>query len=122
MSAANSPPWNHLVRNLLCGLHLIIGVGVCWTVAAQGGPSTIGQWSSVQAWPYRAIHSQLLPTGKVLFWDSYENADVPQLSDPATRTVSPAARAGPNAASPSLQYVGSMASAEGNTYENSFQN
>jgi len=38
----------------------------------------------------------LLPTGKVLFWDSYENADFPQLWDPATATVSPAARAGYN--------------------------
>ena len=31
-----------------------------------------------------------------MFWDSYENADFPQLWDPATATVSPAARAGYN--------------------------
>ncbi|HEV2826348.1 MAG TPA: galactose oxidase-like domain-containing protein, partial [Pyrinomonadaceae bacterium] len=85
------------VRTLSCGLFLIvIGVAVCWTVAAQGGPSTMGQWSSVQAWPYRAIHAQLLPTGKVMFWDSYEYADFPQLWDPATATITPASPSGYN--------------------------
>jgi len=38
----------------------------------------------------------MLPTGKVLFWDSYANADNPQLWDPTTGAVSAAARAGYN--------------------------
>jgi hypothetical protein len=82
---------------LLSSLFVVLIVGaVCPAVNAQAPPSVAGQWSSVQAWPYRAIHAQLLPNGKVLFWDSYENADFPQLWDPATGTVTPAARAGYN--------------------------
>src|SRR5712691_4563239 len=89
--------WNTLVKTLLCGLLLIIlGVGVCPTVAAQGGPSTVGQWSSVQAWPYRAIHAQMLPSSKVMYWDSYANADYPQLWDPTTGTTTSGAQAGYN--------------------------
>src|SRR5438132_1468220 len=30
--------------------------------------ATIGQWSSVMTWPYIAVHAQVLPTGKVLWW------------------------------------------------------
>ena len=48
------------------------------------------------AWPYRAIHAALLPTNKVLFWDSYEKADNPQLWDWATNTISAATKAGYN--------------------------
>jgi hypothetical protein len=38
----------------------------------------------------------MLPTGKVMFWDSYAVADHPQLWDPATSSVSAAAQAGFN--------------------------
>ncbi len=75
---------------------LVSALGLCPKVNAQGGPSTVGQWSTVQTWPYRAIHSQMLPTGKVMFWDSYAVADHPQLWDPNTGTVTPAAQAGYN--------------------------
>jgi len=30
-------------------------VGICPEAYAQSGPSTVGQWSSVQTWPYRAV-------------------------------------------------------------------
>jgi hypothetical protein len=63
---------------------------------ASAQPSVAGQWSTPQTLPYRPIHAQVLPTGKVLFWDSYANADFPQLWDPATGTVTPAAQAGYN--------------------------
>ena len=69
------------------------------TLAFQ--PATVltqvaGEWSAVMAWPYRAIHAALLPTSKVLFWDSYEKADNPQLWDWATNTISAATKAGYN--------------------------
>jgi len=38
----------------------------------------------------------MLPTGKVMFWDSYANADKPRLWDPATNTITSAAQAGYN--------------------------
>jgi galactose oxidase len=63
---------------------------------ADAQPSSVGQWSAVQTWPYRAIHAQMLPTGKVMFWDSYANADYPQLWDPATGSFTPATRSGYN--------------------------
>src|SRR5439155_16539354 len=55
-----------------------------------------GQWSTVQTWPYNPKHAQMLPTGKVMFWDSYENADNPQLWDPTTNTITAAAKAAYN--------------------------
>ena len=59
-------------------------------------PSSVGQWSAVQTWPKRAIQAQLLPTGRVLFWDSYSNADQPATWDPATGTTTPLATPGYN--------------------------
>jgi hypothetical protein len=55
-----------------------------------------GEWSAVMLWPYRAIHAALLPTSKVLFWDSYDRADNPQFWDWATNTISAATKAGYN--------------------------
>src|SRR5438552_14293435 len=70
------------------------GISVCPSVNAQ--PSAVGQWSAVQTWPYRPIHAQMLPTGKVMYWDSYSVADHPQLWDPATGSTSVATPAGYN--------------------------
>ena len=49
--------------------------------------SVVGQWTSLQQWPYIAGHSHLLPTGKLLFWPTYSLGDNPQLWDPATNSV-----------------------------------
>src|SRR5215813_4376098 len=65
---------------------------LCKPLNAQ--PSVVGQWSAVQTWPYRAIHAHVLPTGNVMFWDSYSNADHAQLWDPVANTMTPAAQAG----------------------------
>ncbi|MDQ3665648.1 MAG: fibronectin type III domain-containing protein, partial [Acidobacteriota bacterium] len=86
-------PWARVV--LPCFLSIVaVGIGTCLPVNAQS--STVGQWSSVQTWPYRAIHTQMLPTGKVIFWDSYQNADNPHLWDPTTDSITPATPAGYN--------------------------
>lgn len=52
---------------------------------AQQPPSEIGQWSASQAWPDVAVHSALLPDGKV-FWFPY--TDKARIWDPATNTHS----------------------------------
>jgi PA14 domain/Domain of unknown function (DUF1929)/Gylcosyl hydrolase family 115 C-terminal domain/Fibronectin type III domain len=65
----------------------------------RGAPdprATVGEWSATRPWPYKAIHMHMLPTGKVLYYSSYENADDPQLWDPATETFVDATHAGYN--------------------------
>src|SRR5205814_6882658 len=55
--------------------------------------NVVGQWSPVLTWPYEAIHAQVLPTGKVMFWT---RADHSQLWDPASNTVTSTAASGAN--------------------------
>jgi galactose oxidase len=71
---------------------LLLTFGISATASAQGDPSVVGQWSSVMIWPQEAIHMQLLPTGKIMFWGPYP-IDTPQIWDPATSTATPAATA-----------------------------
>jgi hypothetical protein len=48
--------------------------------AQAPGPDVVGQWSGVTSWPIVAVHMQMLPTGKVMF---YPYGDGPRLWDPA---------------------------------------
>ena len=75
---------------------LIVAMATLALQPANVLTQSAGEWSAVMAWPYRAIHTALLPTNKVLFWDSYEKADNPQLWDWATNTISTATKAGYN--------------------------
>src|SRR3954466_15318840 len=56
----------------------------------------VGEYSAKMPAPYRPVHAMLLPSGKVMFWDSYANADNAQVWDPATGQISPLAKAGYN--------------------------
>ena len=50
-------------------------------------PSEIGEWGAVFPFPTLPIHSHLLPSGKVLFWDRHDVPDVdghPRQWDPAS--------------------------------------
>ena len=47
-------------------------------------PATVGQWSAPVTWPYLAVHAHVLPSGKVLWWPSFDNGDNPTQWDPAT--------------------------------------
>jgi galactose oxidase len=64
--------------------------------ASAQDPDTVGQFSSVMTWPYKACHAHLLPTGKVLWWPTFENGDNPMLWNPQTNTNTPATHAGAN--------------------------
>src|SRR6266576_2607880 len=64
-------------------------------VSAQD-PATVGQFSSVMPWPYKAVHAHLLPTGKVLWWPSFAAGDNPTLWNPSTNTNTAVTRAGAN--------------------------
>jgi len=50
-----------------------------------------GQWTSLATWPTRAVHSTLLPDGRVFFVSYYDESLHPNIWDPATNTFSPAA-------------------------------
>src|SRR6266566_414896 len=54
--------------------------------ASAQGPGTVGQFSSVMTWPYKAVHAHVLPTGKVLYWGHYVGGPSPQLCNPSTIT------------------------------------
>ena len=54
--------------------------------ASAQDPATVGQFSSVMTWPYKAVHAQLLPTGKVLWWPAFAQGDNPILWNPSTNT------------------------------------
>src|SRR5919198_6351032 len=56
------------------------------SAAHAQGPATIGQFSPVMTWPFKAVHANLLPTGKVLWWPSFDNGDNPTIWDPSTNT------------------------------------
>ena len=66
-------------------------IGVCSALAQD--PATVGQWSSVMTWPRIAIHTHVLPTGKVLYWSRGGTAT---LWDPATNTNIAASNPGPD--------------------------
>ena len=64
--------------------------------ASAQDPATVGQFSSVTTWPYKATHAHLLPTGKVLWWPSFDAGDNPTLWDPSTNTNTAVTHAGAN--------------------------
>src|SRR6266480_943790 len=66
------------------------------SVSLAQDPATVGQWSSVMSWPYLAVHAHVLPTGKVLWWPSFNLGDNPQLWDPTTNMLTAGPKAGAN--------------------------
>ena len=56
------------------------------TVSNANSPDRVGQWSARTNWPLVAVHMSLLPNGKVLMWDGWEDSVVQYLWDPATQT------------------------------------
>jgi Domain of unknown function (DUF1929)/Fibronectin type III domain/Galactose oxidase, central domain len=68
------------------------------TVSSAGAqdPAIVGQFSPVMTWPYKAVHANLLPTGKVLWWPSFGNGDRPTIWDPSTNTNTAVAQSGAN--------------------------
>src|SRR5215510_6369549 len=56
---------------------------LCWlsamafAPAQAAGPSTVGQWSPVYAWPNVAIHLHVLPDGRILTFADDDNPNYP---------------------------------------------
>jgi galactose oxidase-like protein/carboxypeptidase family protein len=54
--------------------------------------SAVGQWTAVQTWPTRAIHTTLLPDGRVFFVSFYSESLQPHIWDPASNGFSATAQ------------------------------
>jgi galactose oxidase len=87
-------------------LHLGMAVaGLSVLLAAAGGlrpqraaaqstdPAVVGQWGALMTWPIVAVHTHVLPTGKVMF---YPYGDDARLWDPVTTSITALPRAGFN--------------------------
>ncbi|HEV2988945.1 MAG TPA: carboxypeptidase regulatory-like domain-containing protein [Candidatus Angelobacter sp.] len=72
----------------LCVFGLLLGFFPAYCSAQA---ATQGQWSALETWPTRAIHTSLLPDGRVLFFSYYDEALQPNIWDPATDTFAPTA-------------------------------
>jgi galactose oxidase len=84
-----------------CRLLVLYGVAallLLWTpqAAQAADPAVEGQYAATKPAPFRAMHAHMLPTGKVMFWDAYDQADHAQLWDPSSESFTPAAQAGYN--------------------------
>src|ERR1043166_2614994 len=49
--------------------------------ALAQNPSVVGQWGSLTPWPSVSIHTHVLNTGQIVFWDY---VDAPRTWDPVT--------------------------------------
>src|SRR5438477_701772 len=85
-------PTDRLVRCFLFGAFL----SILSSVSVAQDPATVGQWSARTQWPYKAVHAAFLPTGKVLWWPSFDYGDNPYLWDPATNTNTALPQVGAN--------------------------
>src|SRR6266403_1966059 len=77
-------------------LSLLISLFFAASSLRAQDPSTVGQFSPVMTWPYMAVHTHVLPTGKALWWPPFDDGDNPTLWDPSTNTNTPATHAGAN--------------------------
>ncbi len=85
-------------------------------------PAVLGKWGAVQPLPIIAIHSVLLPSGRIICWDRSSNGaydPVPRLLDPVSWTVTTTAN--PNAeffcSAMTLRHDGKMLQAGGHFSE-----
>jgi len=59
---------------LLANGRLMIAVGVfsmAYVAPLHAQPSAMGEWSAILDWPVEAVHATLLPTGKVMIWQTW---------------------------------------------------
>jgi galactose oxidase len=71
-------------RSGLCLLALLLSA----VSHAQSDPAQVGQWSEVKNWPFPAVHTHVLPTGKVMFFSEFGMGDDgPYLWNPETDTL-----------------------------------
>lgn len=61
------------------------------TVSVLDNRAQIGQWGQLMDWPLVAVHTTLLPTGKIVLWDAWEyGTTTAKVYDPKTNTFTDA--------------------------------
>jgi hypothetical protein len=86
-------------RRALAYLQNTIVLSLLWLgspAQVHADPSLAGQWSATESWQIIAIHTSLLPTGKVMYWENLANV-TPRLWDPATDLIVSTTQLGYNA-------------------------
>jgi hypothetical protein len=87
-----APRWSTM-RGLVFSFLWVAVSGLGLVPAASAQPATLGSWSAVQTWPTVSVHTHLLATGNILFWD-YSGSSY--LWDPTTGTITQPAQPGRN--------------------------
>jgi galactose oxidase len=74
------------ILRMFLGLALFLVIVPVPRAEGQEDPAKAGEWSKVLSWPVVAIHSHLLPNGKVLTWERKDDVLTTEsyLWDPAT--------------------------------------
>ncbi len=64
-----------------------VGTGPASTPSNAVIPSAVGpgQWSSLMSWPIVAVHSVLLPNGKFVLWDGWQQPEPTYVWNPTTQ-------------------------------------
>ncbi len=93
---SRSGPFEWLRIRLVALRCFAVALLIAVSPASAQTPDTVGQFSPVMTWPYRAVHAQLLATGKVLWWPSFNTGDNPTLWNPSTNTNTAVTHAGAN--------------------------
>lgn len=62
------------------------GPDVATDVPPVDGDDQLGRWGAIQRWPYAAVHSSLLPDGRVIFW-SDDHLVSPYIWNPTTGSL-----------------------------------
>jgi hypothetical protein len=71
-------------RGAFTVLGLLFSLAV--TVSCFAQAATQGQWSAVATWPTRAVHTTLLPDGRIFFVSYYTESVQPHIWDPVSNT------------------------------------
>ncbi|HKS36160.1 MAG TPA: galactose oxidase-like domain-containing protein [Verrucomicrobiae bacterium] len=92
----NYPPFrcpSRLIAARIIAVAALLLAGAILMPPAHGQPSVVGQWGATQPFPFVSVHTCLLPTGKIIFWDYSGNT---RLWDPATTAITTPAQPGRN--------------------------
>ena len=93
-------------RSLLWIILLLVTLAGARPWANAQNPLVVGQFSPLMNWPFNPVHAVLLPSGKVLWWSSYNDGDKPQIWDPVTETQTAVTPAGYNIFCSGLSLLG----------------